>query len=300
LDGVFSAVRQADVQLLLLAAPLYLVSLWVLAYRWHLLVRMADGVSHLPKAAEAFFTSVVINYAAPIGLAVPSRAALTKRALGLDAAQTGTIALWEIAFDLLVLACGAAIWLLIADGAPSAVRDEIAESSTSYLVAGVALVLLALAVVGIAIRRPGIRAKLASVGATIMLAPSKRPMAAGYTLFVTLLYWVMQGIVLWLLVMALGVSVSAPFMLGFTSIPILIGMLSPIPGGAAVREGLMYVVARLSGYGDESDAVLAAALIYRFALFAAIPILFSLNRLWLNSSGNPDMKSREIPADERI
>ncbi|HEV2127617.1 MAG TPA: hypothetical protein VGR22_03250, partial [Thermomicrobiales bacterium] len=75
---------------------------------------------------------------------------------------------------------------------------------------------------------------------------------------------------------------------------------SPIPGGAAVREGLMYVVARLSGYSPEADAILAAALIYRFALFAAIPILFGLNRLWLNSSGNPGINGREVPADERI
>jgi uncharacterized protein (TIRG00374 family) len=287
LDGVISAMRDADLGLMLLSAPIYLVSLWILAYRWHLLVRMAGGVSYLPKAAEAFLTSVIINYAAPVGLAVPSRAALTKRALGLDANQTGTIALWEIAFDVLVLGTGAVAWMLLADGAPTQVRREIAGSSTSYLLAGLALAALMAVVAAIAWRKPGLRQKLLSMLRAIVIAPAKRPGAAAYTLGVTVVYWVSQGVVLWMLVEALGVKVSASFMLGFTSLPILVGMLSPIPGGAAVREGLMYVVARLSGLGPQADAILAAALIYRFALFVAIPILFVLNKLWLRN-GQPD------------
>lgn len=287
LDGVITALRDADLGLMLLSAPIYLVSLWVLAYRWHLLVRMAGGVSELPKAAEAFLTSVIINYAAPVGLAVPSRAALTKRALGLDASQTGTIALWEIAFDVLVLGTGAVAWMLLADGAPTQVRREIAESSTSYLLAGLALAMIVAVVAAIAWRKPGLRQKLLTMLRAILIAPTKRPGAAAYTLAVTVVYWASQGLVLWMLVEALGVSVSASFMLGFTSLPILVGMLSPIPGGAAVREGLMYVVARLSDLGPQADAILAAALIYRFALFVAIPILFAINKVWLRK-GEPD------------
>ena len=80
----------ADWWMLVLAAPVYVASLGILCYRWHLLVHMAQGWSNLPRAAEAFLTSVVINYAAPIGLAVPSRAALTRRALGLDSSSRST------------------------------------------------------------------------------------------------------------------------------------------------------------------------------------------------------------------
>lgn len=292
LDGVITALRDADLGLMLLSAPIYLVSLWVLAYRWHLLVRMAGGVSELPKAAEAFLTSVIINYAAPVGLAVPSRAALTKRALGLDASQTGTIALWEIAFDVLVLGTGAVAWMLLADGAPTQVRREIAESSTSYLLAGLALAMIVAVVAAIAWRKPGLRQKLLTMLRAILIAPTKRPGAAAYTLAVTVVYWASQGLVLWMLVESLGVSVSASFMLGFTSLPILVGMLSPIPGGAAVREGLMYVVARLSDLGPQADAILAAALIYRFALFVAIPILFAINKIWLRK-GEPDTSAHD-------
>lgn len=299
LSGVVDAVRDADVPLLVLAAPIYLMSLWILAFRWHMLVRMASGSSNLPKAAEAFLTSVIINYAAPVGLAVPSRAALTKRALGLTASQTGTIALWEIAFDVLVLGTGTAIWLFLADGAPGEVRDEIAQSSNSYLIAGIALAAIAAVAMIVAVRKPGFRQKLTSLIGKVVTAPSRQPVEAIQTLAVSFMYWTLQGVVLWMLVVALNVDVSASFMLGFTSLPILVGMLSPIPGGAAVREGLMYIVARLSGYGPEADAILAAALIYRFALFVAIPVLFGLNKFWLRAQHVSSPEIGDQPLDER-
>lgn len=296
LDGIVTALRDADVPLLLLTAPIYIGSLWLLAFRWHLLVRMAGGVPHLPRAAEAFLTSVVINYAAPVGLAVPSRAALTKRALGLNASQTGTIALWEIAFDVLILGLGTVLWLILAEGALGEVRTELARSSGSYVLVGVTMILL-IAVIGVIVsRRPSLKGKLIEILGRIVVAPKRRPAAAMRTLLITLAYWVLQGVVLWMIITALAVDVSATFMIGFTSLPILVGMLSPIPGGAAVREVLMYVVARLSGLDSDADAILAAALIYRFALFGAIPLLFALNRIWLHRSPH----SPVIPNDERM
>ena len=77
----------------MLGALLYLAGLFLLCVRWHSLVLMIHGRSHFGRAGEAFLTSVVINYAAPVGLAVPSRAALTKRALGLSLTETSAVAL---------------------------------------------------------------------------------------------------------------------------------------------------------------------------------------------------------------
>ena len=288
LDGVVDALGSANVWLLLVTAPIYVTSLWVLAFRWHMLVHMAGGTSNLPRAAEAFLTSVIINYAAPIGLAVPSRAALTKRALGLDASQTGTIALWEIAFDVVVLGTGTVLWMLLAEGALGEVRAEIGQSAQSYLLAGIALIAVLMVVTAVIARKPALRTKVQALARRVLVAPTRRPLAAIQTILITLTYWTLQGLVLWLIITALRVDVSLDFMIGFTSLPILVGMLSPIPGGAAVREGLMYVVARMSELASSADAILAAALIYRFALFGAIPVLFVVNRIWLNRQHHND------------
>lgn len=280
---IIDVVRDADAAPMLIAAPIYVFSLALLCLRWHLLVRMAQGWSDLPRASEAFLTSVVINYAAPIGLAVPSRAALTKRALGLDNHATGTIALWEIGFDVLILGLGSIAWLFLADGSTSAVGDELSNSAGQYAKWG--LVGLALVLVAIIwfLRNADQRRRFVHFVQRILRSPMQRPGQAIASIGVTAAYWILQGVVLALLVRAMNVETSFVFILGLTSLPMLVGMLSPIPGGAVVREAMMYVVARIAGVpGGE---VVAAAVIYRMALFGAIPILYGIIRLWISRRG---------------
>lgn len=273
------AIAGADVGILAIAAPVYIGSLALLCYRWHVLVIMAQGRSDLPKASEAFLTSVVINYAAPIGLAVPSRAALTKRALGLGAEATGTIAIWEIGMDVIVLGSGTVLWLFLAEGSLGAVRAELSDSIRLYAV--VAAVLIVAGSVGLIwlLKSSPRRTRFVPAIQRMLLAPQARPGTAMLALATTTAYWIIQGIVLSLLLRSLSVDHSFEFVLGLTSLPILVGMLSPIPGGAVVREALMYVVARLADV--PGDPVVAAAVVYRFALFAAIPILYVTTRWWI-------------------
>lgn len=284
LRDVVHAMADADPGLLTLVAPIYVGSLWLLCFRWHVLVRMAQGHSDMPRAAEAFLTSVVINYAAPIGLAVPSRAALTKRALGLDARATGTIAIWEIGVDVLVLVAGTLLWFGLAEGSLAEVRGELARSATLYAVAAIAITVVVIVAAMWFMRTAAKRQHVITSLGRIVMAPKDRPAEALLALVVTTVYWVIQGIVLGMLVRSLGVATSFEFVLGLTSLPILVGMLSPIPGGAVVREALMYVVARLADAPGRE--VVAAALIYRLALFAAIPILY-LGTRWVISRRGP-------------
>jgi uncharacterized protein (TIRG00374 family) len=279
LGNLIEVVADARYSYLVVAAPIYLASLLLLCYRWHVLVEMAQGTSNFPRASEAFLTSVVINYAAPIGLAVPSRAALTKRALGLDARATGTIAVWEIGMDVIILGLGTLLWLLLANGASSAVGDELSSSVRLYATFGIIGFALAGIVLWWFLKTADRRAKTLGAARRILMAPRERPREAVLGLLVTLVYWVMQGLVLALLVRAFNVDTTFEFVLGLTTLPILVGMLSPIPGGAVVREALMYVVARLADI--PGDPVIAAALVYRFALFAAIPVLYVGVRWWI-------------------
>lgn len=294
LQEIVSVTSDADVTPMLVAAPIYLFSLGLLCLRWHLLVRMAQGWSDLPRASEAFLTSVVINYAAPIGLAVPSRAALTKRALGLDNHATGTIALWEIGFDVLILGTGSIAWLFLAEGSTSAVGDELSNSAGTYArwgLIGLGVLLLLFAWL---LRSTEQRRRFVHFMQRILRSPMQRPGQALEAIAVTAAYWALQGVVLWLLVESMHVETSFIFILGLTSLPMVIGMLSPIPGGAVVREAMMYVVARIADVpGSE---VVAAAVIYRMALFLAIPILYGLVRVWISrhGAGHPNLPRADM------
>lgn len=279
LGDVAAAAREADRRLLPAAALLYLGSLWLLAGRWHLLVKMIHGSSNFLRAAEAFLTSVVVNYAAPVGVAVPTRAALTKRALGLTTSETGRVALWEVGLDLMVLTALSLLWAVISGGKALEALDQ-APSLLLILVVFLAGFIGLVVLLGLVRRlKPALWARLRIEGRLFIRMPVERPRETAGIVLVSILYWGMQVAVLWLLLKAVGVDASASLTLGLVSLPILIGMISPLPGGAGVREGLMIAMARV--YNADAVAVLLAALVYRIALFAAIPILYAFVRLAL-------------------
>jgi uncharacterized membrane protein YbhN (UPF0104 family) len=74
-----------------------------------------------------------------------------------------------------------------------------------------------------------------------------------------------------------GAALSPMLLLGTMGLPMLIGMLSPVPGGAGVREALMAAVARLEGV--PAAPVVLAAITYRLALFVVTPLVWGAVRL---------------------
>ena len=84
-------------------------------------------------------------------------------------------------------------------------------------------------------------------------------------------------------------------------LPVLVGMLSPIPGGAGVREALMVAVARAEG--ADTAAVLVAAVTYRVALFLAVPILYAGARaalVWTAKRGPDAAHDDGSPVEGRV
>jgi len=301
LGDIGDVARRADLGVTIAALVLYLLGLALLCLRWHALVLVARGRSAVFPAAEAFLTSVVVNYAAPVGLAVPARAALTKRALGLTATETGAIAVWEIAVDVLVLGLIGAGWLLGGAAARSAVADLAADARWLLLLGGVIAVAGIAAVAVLGWTRPGVRRRLAQAGTGLTDGPRRRPGAAALALGITVAYWLFQGIVLGLLLDALGVAAGLGLVLGLIGLPVLVGMLSPIPGGAGVREALMVAVARAEG--ADTAAVLVAAVTYRVALFLAVPILYAGARaalVWTAKRGPDAAHDDGSPVEGRV
>lgn len=282
---VADAARRADGWVIAGALALYLASLALLSLRWHLLLRMIKGASDFPRAAEAFLTSVVINYAAPIGLAVPSRAALTKRALGLSATETGAAVFWEIALDVAILGVASLIWIVLIGGD----LGRIGSPSDGQLLAGAVVIvggLAAVTVAAIIVRRQARWWNPLRRGAkSTALYPGERPREAATAVIASAAYWLTQCAVLWLLLTALTDDASFALALGLVGLPVLVGMLSPVPGGAGIREAMMLGAARV--HDADSGAVLLAALTYRVALFLAIPVLYLLVRLWLSARHEP-------------
>jgi uncharacterized membrane protein YbhN (UPF0104 family) len=270
--------RNADTRLLVIASVLYLVSVVVLCLRWQALVEMAGGRHDPARAAEALLTSVVVNYAAPKGLAVPTRAMLSARDLGLSATASSAVALWDVGLDFAALSAMSLVWFALTDRGLLR-RIDLPDARYS---AGLVIViaLLGLVVAATAWRRPRWRERGVAALREMATYPGRRPGAALAAVGFTVAYWTVQTVVFRLMLEAVGLGdeVSWAVVLGLMGPPVLIGMFSPTPGGSGVREALMVVVAQAGGL--PGAPVLLAAVVYRVALLVAVPVLYALVRLW--------------------
>jgi len=277
LSSIRPAIRNANPWTVTAGLLLYLIGLALLCVRWNLLVTMVSGATRHLRASEAFITSVAVNYAAPLSLALPSRAYLTKRALGLGTAETASITFWEVASDLAVLAVGTLLWIAVGGwrGQGVAVDDRLVGLGALLLLGGLLAVVIA---IRRAARLRSIVYKMRNHFTEALKQPARRPRQTIMSLLVTVIYWTVQGGVLFLLLKAIdGTSPAIALVLGLTTLPLLVGMLSPVPGGAGVREALMIAVASVHGANEAN--VLLAGVTYRIALFAAIPILYGIIRV---------------------
>lgn len=276
LGDTWRTLKEADPRVLIAGGILYLIGLAILCLRWHLLLVVVHGRSHLAIASEAFISSVAIKYLAPGGLAVPIRAALTKKALGLTLTETTAVALWELGSDILVLGVGSMIWLALGGYQSDALDGR--WGTILPIVAAVAFV----GIVGLLVLRrlrPILASRIWGKLGEMARLPARDPRTAVVTLAISILYWVMQGATIALMLDAVGIRPTTLLVLGITSLPILVGMVSPGPGGAGVREVLMTGVASL--HGAAAAPVLVAAVIYRVALLASIPVLYVAVQIWL-------------------
>ncbi len=273
LEAVAASVREAEPRRIVAILTVYASSIFVLGLRWDVLVRLVGGQPHWMSSAEVFLTSVIVNYAAPIGLAVPTRAALTVRDLGLTPMQSSVVVGWELLLDAGALALIGLAWILTGGG-PLLVKMLPGTGAMVVLVA-----LGVTGVVGIALIgwKTAFGRRMAARLRPLLLAPAQRPGFAAIAVVLTVVFWAAQSAVMAALVALFGVSPTPSLMLGLMGLPMLIGMLSPVPGGAGVREALMTAMAGMEG--QPGAPVLLAAVAYRLALFIVTPIVWGGLRL---------------------
>lgn len=268
LEAVATSLRATDPRWIVGILLVYACSIFVLGVRWDMLVRLVGGQPHWMSSAEVFLTSVIVNYAAPIGLAVPTRAALTVRDLGLTPMQSSVVVGWELLLDVAALGLIGLAWIMTGGG-PLLVN---LLPGTGALVAVVALGLAGLLGIALVGWKTAFGRRLVARLQPLLLAPAQRPGYAVIAVLLTALFWGAQSAVMAALVGLFGVTPTPSLMLGLMGLPMLIGMLSPVPGGAGVREALMTAMAGVEG--QPGAPVLLAAVAYRLALFIVTPVVW--------------------------
>ena len=129
----------------------------------------------------------------------------------------------------------------------------------------------------VASRSTAIRSRIAPFAGRMLSSPAEHPILAIVAVALTGGFWITQTGIMAALLALFGVSVSLQLLLGIMGVPVLVGMLSPVPGGAGVREALMAAAARLGG--APAGPVVLAAVAYRLALFLVTPLVWGAVRL---------------------
>jgi uncharacterized membrane protein YbhN (UPF0104 family) len=136
-----------------------------------------------------------------------------------------------------------------------------------------------------ATRSAAIRSRIAPLGGRMLSSPAEHPVLALVAVVLTGGFWSTQVGIMAALLALFGTSVSLQLLLGVMGVPVLVGMLSPVPGGAGVREALMAAAARLGG--TPAGSVVLAAVAYRLALFLVTPLAWGAVRLVRAGANRP-------------
>ncbi|MGA7670504.1 MAG: lysylphosphatidylglycerol synthase transmembrane domain-containing protein [Nitrolancea sp.] len=246
------------------------------ARRWQVMLRSLEHDLSLESAIDLTITSTMINYAAPGYLWSPAKGLLARQMYGIGLGRSVPTLAVEQVVDAFALVVGTILGLILAGPVISReILDRLSAPSAGILAVAV-LALVAIVAIGLfVVWRFGRRF-------AVNLAEAARLLARDRSLRVpvvefTAARWVLDTLAIWLAAKALGVSLGLSALILISNLPLLIGLISPMPGGIGFREGAMAGVAGVMAL--PVAAILAAAILHRAALLLALPIVLAAIRL---------------------
>jgi uncharacterized membrane protein YbhN (UPF0104 family) len=262
-----------------LLLPLLLIGLAlpvVHARRWQIMLRSLGHDLPLDSALDLTISSTMINYAAPGYLWSPAKGLMARQLYGIGLARSVPTLAVEQVLDALALVVGTAVGLLLAGPAIShSLVDHLRTPSPWAVVATVLFIVLGALAASLIAWRYGRRFSATALEAGRLLArdSSLRVPVLGLTAG----RWLLDTAAIWLAAKAAGVSLGIAGLILMSNLPLLIGLLSPMPGGIGFREGAMAGVAGVLAISV--SAILAAAILHRALLLIALPIVLGIIRL---------------------
>lgn len=246
------------------------------ARRWQIMLRSLDHDLTMDAAVDLTISSTMINYAAPGYLWSPAKGLLARQMYGIGLGRSVPTLAVEQLLDAIALLLGTLAGLILAGSTISrSMFDHAHTPSTAAL-----LVMLVIAVTGLcvglyAMRRLGPRFSSTVAEASRLLARDRslRLPVIGFTVA----RWVLDTLAIWLAAKAVGVSLGLAGLVLISNLPLLIGLISPMPGGIGFREGAMAGVAGVLAL--PVGAILAAAILHRAVLLISLPLVLGSARV---------------------
>jgi uncharacterized membrane protein YbhN (UPF0104 family) len=240
------------------------------AWRWRfLLLRTGDGL-RLTPASEITAMASLLNYAAPGYLGAPAKAVLARQSYGVPISRSAPTLAAEQTLDALVLlAAGGLAVLLAGPTVVAALLGSVGEGTIVWSAIVAVSVTLAASAGYFLLRRfrPRFVPALRQAARQVVTDRSN-----GWRIVTgTGARWLLDMTAIWLAAYAVGMSLSVIDLLVIGNLSLLVGVLSPLPGGLGIREATMAVLGGVLGFA--LPAILAMAVLHRASLAIALPLV---------------------------
>ena len=249
------------------------------AGRWRDVMAALGHRIGIASAAGLTVSASLVNYATPGFLGAPAKAILANRSEGIPVRRSLVSIALEQGLDFLLLVAGSALIVLYLG--PGRFSELLSlggwlPSPEVGLLIGLAL-FLPLVVVG--------RQRIVRVASRIGAAFREVRDEVNWTVVggLTLLYWLAQVLVVWLLLWSLRLPADPATVLALGTLPLLTGQLAPVPGGVGVREATMVALSGVTGVS--AAGLLGLAVLQRVLLVAALPLSLVALRLVRTAGG---------------
>jgi hypothetical protein len=271
LGAVSAALAGANPVRVAAAMLIYGTNLTIRAWRWQVILRPVAAIPY-PIVARALLVGYGLNAVMPARLGELFRAEFFKTTFGLSRIWGLTSIVIERLFDGVTVICCLAVGLLFAAAAKPNAGLLIKVLVTGSVLFG-AVLLAALFLSGskmsrIAERFPGLSAQLAMVQQGLEILRTWRTLEV---VGITLIVYVADGLTLWLLVKAVGLT------LGFSDTLVLLGAASLstlVPSGPAFLGTLQFAYALAVEFAGGARALgIAAATLAQLCLLLPLALI---------------------------
>lgn len=272
---VASALGRASLPLVAMLLPVGLLLPVVHARRWQLMLASIGEPVRLRDAIEMTVTASMVNYAIPGYSGSPTKGALVRQLHGVGFRRSIPTLAAEQVLDIAALAAGSAIGVILALAGGFDLSGLTDRSAAESIGVAMIAIIAVLGVVLVLLRRFGrgfAEALLETSRLLIRDRGLRWPMV-----WLTLAYWALNVSAVWVAAETVGISLHPVALFLISDVPLMLGLLSPLPGGIGIREGAMVVIA--GALSISATGILAAAVIQRGMLVIALPVELGLLRV---------------------
>jgi len=236
------------------------------AVRWKVIMDALGGNLTASEAADLTVTSALMNYASPGFVGASAKAILARRSKEIKYEDSAASIFFEYGLDLALLIVGSVLAVILLG--PSTFSPLLRFDTDLPSGVIVLVVVLGVAAAGFLAWKLGVVIFLRRLMTSFMTLG--RGVDREVIAMLTVLYWLLQVSVVVLLFWALHIEIDLANALAVSTLPLLAGMLAPVPGGIGAREAVTVALTAATGIG--AAELLSLAVLQRVLLVGALPL----------------------------